>query len=655
MTNNKNSRKILYIPLFHFIAILVMLLVNFSFSGNISKAQIILPFAQEKMFSTQNPINTFEALPPALPGDKYDLVFMKLELELDPLVHYVKGKVKFFIVPHEDADSISLQLHDSLQVENVSYHGNFLNYSRPGIHALIINFPEILLEGELDSLEIIYQGDPPNYLGENSLFTGFHLGKPTLWTLSEPYGAFTWFPCKITLDDKIDSTDISILFPLGYKAATIGMPVKSDTLGLWVKSLWKHRYPVASYLIGVAVGDYQTYIEEAPTKYGTIKIYNYVYSGDINQQQNTTAGLFPVYVLYSELFGPYPFLEEKYGHLECGMGGGMEHQTLTFAGPFNHHILSHELAHSWFGNKITTGSWTDIWLNEGLASYATGLTYQYMFNGFYWKKWKTETIAAVCQQPNGSVIVDDTTLPERIFDARLSYHKASLVLHMIRFLIGDSAFFYALQNYADDPMLSYGYARTPDLIGHFETSSGIDLTEFTTQWLYGEGFPSYTIDWGISGTDTLELSIWQQTSSPSVTFFNMPVEIGVKNAINDTLIRLNPSFSGQQFQIPLTFTPDSLVFDPNLWLISANNQVNGIKDELYETLKIYPNPATSFFYIPVTFPLPSQISIFDLSGRIIRQYRLIQRFVPVDDLEAGIYIITLSDGKNTTHAKLIKH
>jgi len=618
------------------------------------EAQNLHLMARGKIFPTQNSLDTLETLPPPLPGDKYDIVFMKLELELDPSIHYVKGKAKIYIIPKEDSDSISLQLHDSLQVEYVNFHGNFLNYSRPGIHALIIKFPEFLHKGELDSLEIMYQGDPPEYLGENAFFTGFHNGKPILWTLSEPYGAFTWFPCKITLDDKIDSTDIVIQCHLDYQATSIGMPVKTDTLEGWVKTSWKHRYPVASYLIGVAVGDYQTYIEEVPTQYGTITTYNYVYSGDISQQQAATSGLFPVYALYSELFGPYPFIEEKYGHLECGMGGGMEHQTLTFAGQFNHHILSHELAHSWFGNKITTGSWTDIWLNEGLASYATGLTYQYMFDGFYWKKWKTETIAAVCQQPNGSVIVDDTTFAGRIFDARLSYHKASLVLHMIRFLIGDSAFFRALQNYAANPLLSYGYARTFDLIGQFETSSGINLSEFTAQWLYGEGYPTYTIDWGISGNDTLELSIWQQTSSPSVAFFDMPVEIGIKGAMNDTLIRLNPSFSGEQFQIPLTFTPDSLVFDPNLWLISANNRVNGIKYEPHETLRVYPNPATSFFYLPVTFSLPIQLTVFDLSGRIIRQCQVIQRSVPVDDLEAGIYIIALSNGKTTAYTKLIK-
>jgi aminopeptidase N len=87
----------------------------------------------------------------------------------------------------------------------------------------------------------------------------------------------------------------------------------------------------------------------------------------------------------------------------------MEHQTMSFMGSFGHELMAHELAHSWFGNKITTASWEDIWINEGFATYLTGLTYEHLFDGYYWPFWKKQNISWVTSQPGGSVHVDDTT------------------------------------------------------------------------------------------------------------------------------------------------------------------------------------------------------------------------------------------------------
>jgi aminopeptidase N len=102
--------------------------------------------------------------------------------------------------------------------------------------------------------------------------------------------------------------------------------------------------------------------------------------------------------------------------------------------------MAHELAHSWVGNMITCASWHDIWLNEGFATYFTGLTYEFMFDGQYWNLWKQYNIKNIISKPYGSVYVKDTTDINRIFDARLSYSKGAMVLHMLRWIIGDSAF-----------------------------------------------------------------------------------------------------------------------------------------------------------------------------------------------------------------------
>src|SRR5205085_8205539 len=124
-----------------------------------------------------------------------------------------------------------------------------------------------------------------------------------------------------------------------------------------------------------------------------------------------------------------------------GFGGGMEHQTMSFVGSFGSELIAHELAHQWFGDAITCGSWSDIWLHEGFATYFSGLTVEFMQPASEWKSWKASTLAKATSVNTGSVYCSDTTDMLRIFDNALSYNKASCFLHMLRWKLGDVAFF----------------------------------------------------------------------------------------------------------------------------------------------------------------------------------------------------------------------
>jgi len=591
---------------------------------------------------------------PVLKGDPFDITYFRLHFDLNPASTYVTGSACVYFTTVSQADTIALLLHDSLTVDAVWYRGSQVAFIRSGDHNVEVPLPAVLPEGARDSLRIDYQGWPPEFAGMRSVFSGMQNGKPVFWTLSEPYGAFTWWPCKISLDDKADSMTVSIAHPAGYRAAAIGMLQSEQTVNGKTVSVWKHRYPITAYLLGIAISDYDVYGETAPTPYGDVEVLNYVYAGNNQQQRTATANLMQVYTLFSELFGPYPFISERYGHVQCGMGGGMEHQTMTFLGPFNHHLLSHELAHSWFGNQVTTGAWEDIWLNEGFATYGTGLTYQYMFNGFYWDRWKRETIAAVCTEPGGSVFVEDTASPARIFDARLSYHKASLLLHMIRYLTGDTAFFGAIRNYVANPALSYGYARTPDLIGHFEATSGISLGPFMQQWFYGEGYPSYRTEWGQTDDERVWLRISQQTSHPSVTFFELPVEFRIKNAVRDTLLRLDYLYSGQVFDIQTGFRADSVLFDPNRWIISANNTVMGNHKTPDNEIRLMPNPVKDRFGIGGNLPPEAPVILYNMAGVAVFETKAGQLPADIAHLKPGLYILKIFLPDRTLALKLTR-
>ena len=220
----------------------------------------------------------------------------------------------------------------------------------------------------------------------------------------------------------------------------------------------------------------------------------------------------------------YPYSKEKYGHAEFGWGGGMEHTTMTFMGGWNRGLIAHELAHQWFGNKVTCGSWEDIWLNEGFATYLAALVIENFDGETSFKAWRSSSINYITSQSSGSTFVTDTTSVNRIFDGRLSYNKGAMILHMLRYKLGDDPFFQGIKNYLADPKIAYGYARTIDLQRHLEAVSSIDLTEFLNDWFLGEGYPTYQVTWYQNPTNKeVQFTVNQNQSHSSVSFFEMPL------------------------------------------------------------------------------------------------------------------------------------
>jgi aminopeptidase N len=528
---------------------------------------------------------------------------------------------------------------------------------------LIIDLNQYLPPTQLDSLTVYYHGVPPGTgFGSFAAETHGTNNTPVLWTLSEPYGAKDWWPIKQDLNDKIDSIDIFVKTPALYKVASNGLLMNETVIGFDKITFWKNRYPIASYLVAIAVSDYTIFATQAPLSTGNLDVVNYVYDESLTDAQNGVGEMINHLIFFDSLFVPYPFMNEKYGHAQFNWGGGMEHQTMSFVGNFSYELLAHELAHQWFGNHITCGSWQDLWLNEGFATYAAGLCYERFSPNLYWKIWKGNQVDFISSSPGGSVFVTDTMDIPRLFDARLTYSKAAMLLHMLRWKIGDDNFFTALRNYQNNPLLSHSYARNIDLKNELEIASGQNLDEFFNDWYWGEGYPSYQLSYDQDNANLISFTLSQSQSHPSVSFFEMPIPVLFKNALHDTTIVFNHTFSGQSFSAQLNFKVDSVIIDPTNWIVCNQNIVTQTHDFSVSntSLKLFPNPAQEYIVLEALGNIES-ITIYSIDGKIIKSNYVLTSsqnkslLVDIIDLQAGTYGLNIITKENIFNTKFVKH
>lgn len=598
--------------------------------------------------------------------NNYDLKYHRLQWFLDPNENYIDGSVTSYFVPTtEGFQQINFDLDTALTVTEVLYHGQNISFNHTHENLLEISLPQNIPSGQLDSVEVVYEGEP-DHTGFGSFRRGItHEGNPIIWTLSEPFGAKDWWPCKLDLNDKVDSIDVIVHTPLPYRVASNGLLVSETQVGSGAIYHWKHRYPITAYLIAVAVADFEVYSNFVPIDNGPdLEVLNYVYPEKLEQAMAATPTTVEIMLLFNELFGLYPFADEKYGHAQFGFGGGMEHQTMSFMGGWSHTLQAHELAHQWFGDKVTCGSWRDIWLNEGFATYLEGLTYEHGLGTTNWYDWLESRINKVTEQPGGSVWVQDSTDIQQIFSSRLSYSKGGMLLHMLRWKIGDTDFYQALRNYLNDPDLAYGYANTHHLKAHLENQSGMDLTPFFEDWFYNEGYPSYRVHWW-SENETIQVNIQQSTSHTSVDFFEMPVPIQFSGQGQDSILVFDHTFSGEQFSITLPFEPEEAIFDPELWIVSKDNSVNNsvVSTEDLEALaskvQIFPNPARDF--VTVSFEdwplLPQKIKVIGVTGQSLLEVNrpAFRNTMSVVSLPSGLYLLEVQTNQGAIRSKLVKN
>jgi aminopeptidase N len=592
-------------------------------------------------------------------SQNFDVKYYRCEWQVDPAICFITGIVTSYYIITTPADYILFDLTDSLTVDSVKQKGKLLSFDHTN-NTVTISFDITKLAGALDSVSIYYHGVPPN-TGFGSFVTTTHAGVVGMWTLSEPYGSRDWWPCKNGLDDKADSIDVIIINPSGYTAASNGLRQSEIISGANKITHWKHRYPIASYLVCMAVTNYAEFENSVHVGNISLPMQTFCYPESLALFQTNTPLVLETIQYYSSVFGNYPFIKEKYGHVQFGWGGGQEHQTSTFIVTPDEGLMSHELAHQWFGDKITCGSWQDIWLNEGFATHLASMDFEkkYPLTAIINRKNEIENITSL---PGGSVWVDDTMNVNRIFDGRLSYLKGSHLLYMLRWKLGDSIFFKGIRRYFNDSSLSFGFAKTSDLRRNLEAVSGINLKEFFDEWFYGQGYPSYNIQWTQIGNDYVKINVSQTTSHPSISFFVLPVALQFKNASKQKTIVVDNKYNGEIFFRDIGFIADTVVVDPEYWLITKNNSSQKVSDNINgkNIVQVFPNPFSNSFYVYLrNFNLPqTTIKVFNETGQLVlrKDVSIKGSFftaINTSGFARGVYILKIGSGNDFRFVKKI--
>jgi aminopeptidase N len=423
----------------------------------------------------------------------------------------------------------------------------------------------------------------------------------------------------------------------------------------------------------LAIADYDefSFIHRNATG-DSLKINNYVWKGqNLQELEKQARQTLPLMDLFSEVYGPYPFARESYGHSQVGYRGGMEHQTISSMNILGYFLVAHELAHQWFGNRVTNKTWNDLWIQEGFATFSEALSLERFLGSNDYESWFKVRRSIITARPDGSVYLPDDVIDQRtisrIFDFRLTYLKAAWVIHMLRNKMGDESFFRGLRAYLDE--FAYSAASTDDFKKVMELAHGESLDRFFKDWVYGQGYPMLQIKYRRSteGNGAVWVEVEQSGSHESVSSFEFPLEIRFKG-FNDTLMTLHIDGARQVLLMQPDMEWDTIEVDPNTKLLYSSliitSDDNGDQSQIpasFKLLAAYPNPFNPRAIIPVQVSESGEliVDILDIQGKLVQRLHRAQVQAGRRDilweagsLSSGIYLIRARMGIQTQTLKM---
>ena len=595
--------------------------------------------------------------------NQYDQKFVFIDIFANDLNVNIGGSVKYTLLSKSSLiDTVYFEFATNFIVDSIQI--NSQNSAFYYSNDTILVFPTIAItQGNLFTTQIWYHRIPGAPVNWNAGLKNTHevtYNQNITWTLSESFHLKDWMPCKQDLTDRFDSAWIFVTVDSILKVGSNGKLTNVTPMGNGkVRYEWKEHHPIVYYLLSIAVGEYKEFnVYAHPANYpDSILIQNYIYKDPqflINNNWNI-AQMAPMFELYCNKFGPYPWPDEKFGHALCPVGGGMEHQTMTTLGYLDTWLVAHELTHQWFGDHITCSNWQDIWVNEGFASYG-----EYIFGQYTNGQASADINMNYCHikaklEPSRSVYIPFAEAWDegRIFNGNLSYKKGSAVIHMLRYLSNtDSLFFVALKQmqtqYADSVLTG------EDVKNVFENVNGKSFDDFFNQYYYGEGFPIYKLTWqqdsSVTGFGDLKVKLEHHGSSVNNTLFTISIELKVKTNTDSIITVISPIQNIQTFNINMNNKKvTGIVFDPKNWVLDS---LLSITQEIISTevddffINIYPNPVTENLYFKYSGPdgFKGNLKLLDLSGRVVFNYVIESKeeIISLKKITPGIYIIEIN-------------
>jgi aminopeptidase N len=596
------------------------------------------------------------AQPMTLNEQSYNVRYYSLDLHPNPTTKVLTASVRTVAtVTMGPLTTLDLDLDNTHMTVDAVTSASVATTFVQSAGVLTLQLDRAYNTGETVDVTVQYHGTPAaGALGAAFAFTT-HSSGPFISSLSEPFDARTWWPCKDDPSDKADSVDVRVSVPSGMITASNGRLVESTDDGVTAFVHWHESHPIATYLVSIASFAY-TVVRDwyRPTPADSMEIRFHLFPESVAPTAAVEAKVKTMIAAFAARYGPYPFQDEKYGHAQFLWSGGMENETCTSLGTFGEYTVAHELSHQWWGDAVTCRDFHHIWLNEGFATFSEaqwaesqgGLAayHTYMNNLAYYG--------------SGTVYVPDLSDARRIFNYNLSYQKGAWVLHMLRHVMGDSAFFAALHSYLAQHY--FGNAVTEDLEAACEAASGTSLAKFFQQWVYGEGNPVYQTNtsWGASAGGGYDVSLQLRQTQVGQLFW-MPVDVRVTTGSGSYDFVAHDSTAVQVFTFHVPSAPTLVAVDPDQWVLRTLVSVTGVAPSAAaSTLELsapYPNPLRVDAAIAFRTPHAGdvELEVLDAAGR--RLTRLQHGVLPegahqvrwrgVDDsgrtLAPGVYWLSL--------------
>ena len=632
---------------------IISILFILAFISSVSAQQFTSGHSYCAWKKQHSPLPTLGGDSPNTPKHKFDMLNYEMHVDIrscfiSPYPHnYTAWEIIKFRVDTA-LNQITLNaIQTSLQITAVSVSGVSFSQSN---NILTINLDRTYNPNEIVFVRIDY-----NHLNVSD--GAFYTGSGGVFTDCEPEGARKWFPCWDKPSDKA-TFDLTVKVPANVKLGSNGRLNDSTLTGDSLYYHWISRDNVATYLmVMTAKVNYNlniVYWHKYLNPADSIQMRFYYNSGE--NPQNIMNIINNMTTYYSSKYGQYPF--EKGGFTTAPSSGfvwgGMENQTLITFCPncWQANLTSHEFAHQWFGDQITCGTWADVWLNEGFATYSEAVYYEY--TGGY-SSYKSDIVGDaneyMSQNPGWPIYnpswADTTPDVNTLFNTAITYDKGACVLHMLRYVIGDTTvFFNCFRNYtADTANFKFKSSVTNDMVASFSTTYGQDLSWFFNEWVKQPNHPQYQNVWGYTQVGSnWQLGFRAVQTLATTTFHQMPITLRISftTGSDSTIVVMN-NVNNQFWSWTFNRQPTNLVFDPNNDIVlKTASLVLGIDPvtkvpAVYSLSQNYPNPFNPTTKIKYDVPERANVvmKIYNALGELV--------MIPVNETkEAGQYYYELN-------------